>query len=130
MLSRQIASHIKLGSSIIIRKDTWLNVINGRAGELKLTIDDNRSLAYRTSISAKNSIHLERNVIIAASVLIQDHNHAYEDINYPIREQGVTAGGTVRIEEGCWIGHREQQSCAVRVSWSSAAIVLLERIQS
>ncbi len=104
VLSRQAASHIKLGSAIVIRKDTWLNVIVGRVGEIKLTIEDNCSLGYRTSISAKNSIHLERNVIIAASVLIQDHNHAYEDINYPIREQGVTAGGRVRIEEGCWIG--------------------------
>ena len=43
-------------------------------------------------------------MITGASVLIQDHNHAYEDISRPIREQGVTEGGRIRIEQGCWIG--------------------------
>jgi len=33
-----------------------------------------------------------------------DHNHAFEDVNIPIAGQGVTPGGTIRIEEGCWIG--------------------------
>ena len=41
---------------------------------------------------------------MATSVLIQDHNHAYEDISLPIRSQGVTEGGEIRIERGCWIG--------------------------
>jgi acetyltransferase-like isoleucine patch superfamily enzyme len=73
--------------------------------ESKLIIEDNCSIGYRTTISTKNKIHLERNVIVAASVLIQDHNHSYDDINVPIREQGVTSGGQILIEEGCWIGH-------------------------
>lgn len=34
-----------------------------------------------------------------------DHNHAYEDVRLPIQEQGLTPGGTIRIEQGCWIGH-------------------------
>jgi acetyltransferase-like isoleucine patch superfamily enzyme len=38
-------------------------------------------------------------------VLIQDHNHAYEDVTLPIKAQGLTPGGTIRIEQGCWIGH-------------------------
>jgi acetyltransferase-like isoleucine patch superfamily enzyme len=104
VLSRRAASHIELGTSVIIRKDCWLNIISGQDSGPKLIIGDKCSLGYRTSISAKNLIHLERNVIVAASVLIQDHNHAYEDISRPIREQGVTTGGRIRIEEGCWIG--------------------------
>jgi acetyltransferase-like isoleucine patch superfamily enzyme len=103
-LSRQTANNIRLGNSVIIRKDSWLNIIAERAGDLTLNIEDNCSLGYRTTISAKNSIHLGRGVIIAASVLIQDHNHAYENIEIPIGEQGVTPGGRIRIEEGCWIG--------------------------
>ena len=103
-LSRQTANNIRLGNSVIIRKDSWLNIIAERAGDLTLNIEDNCSLGFRTTISAKNSIHLGRGVIIAASVLIQDHNHAYENIGIPIGEQGVTPGGRIRIEEGCWIG--------------------------
>jgi acetyltransferase-like isoleucine patch superfamily enzyme len=33
-----------------------------------------------------------------------DHNHAYQDVTLPILHQGVTGGGTIRIEEGTWIG--------------------------
>jgi acetyltransferase-like isoleucine patch superfamily enzyme len=33
-----------------------------------------------------------------------DHSHAYEDITVPIREQGVTEGGRIRIGQGSWIG--------------------------
>jgi acetyltransferase-like isoleucine patch superfamily enzyme len=33
-----------------------------------------------------------------------DHNHAYEDVELPIRLQPATPGGRIRIEQGCWIG--------------------------
>ena len=33
-----------------------------------------------------------------------DHNHAFEDVDVPISRQPMTPGGTIRIEEGCWIG--------------------------
>jgi acetyltransferase-like isoleucine patch superfamily enzyme len=111
-ISRRAASRIKLGNSIIFRKDTWLNIISERSDESTLTIEDNCCLGYRTTISAKSSIHLERYVMIAASVLITDHNHAYQDIDVPIREQGVSAGGRVRIEEGCWIGQGAAIVCS------------------
>ena len=41
-------------------------------------------------ISAKNRIHLERDVLVGQQVLIVDHNHAYEDITIPIVNQGIT----------------------------------------
>jgi acetyltransferase-like isoleucine patch superfamily enzyme len=56
-------------------------------------------------ISGINRIHFERNVVFAPQVLVMDHNHAFEDVNVPIKYQGITRGGTIRIEEGCWIGY-------------------------
>jgi len=103
-LSRLIANQIKLGDSVIIWEDVWLYVVPDSGNDVKIFIGDNCTIGARSSISAKNCIHLEDNVIMATSVLIQDHNHAYEDINLPIRYQGVTAGGQIRIEQGCWIG--------------------------
>ena len=103
-LSRRIANQIKLGNSVIIWEDVWLHIEPDCGNELKIIVDDNCSIGARTSISAKNCIHLEENVIMATSVLLQDHNHAYEDTSLPIRDQGVTAGGRIRIEQGCWIG--------------------------
>lgn len=103
-LSRCVANQIKFGNSVIIWEDVWLYVLPNPGNDVKIIIDDNCSIGARSTISAKNCIHLEEKVIMATSVLIQDHNHAYEDINLPIRDQGVTAGGQIRIERGCWIG--------------------------
>jgi len=103
-LDRQVASQIKLGKRVTVLKDAWLNVLPDGDHEPKLILDDDCSIGARSVISAKNSIHLEHDVILATTVLIQDHNHAYEDITLPIRTQGVTAGGRIRIEQGCWIG--------------------------
>ena len=33
-----------------------------------------------------------------------DHNHEFGDVTHPIKNQGITQGGTIRIEQGCWIG--------------------------
>jgi acetyltransferase-like isoleucine patch superfamily enzyme len=48
---------------------------------------------------------LERDVLVAQDVLLVDQNHAYEDITIPIRDQGLTRGGTIRIGQGCFIAH-------------------------
>jgi acetyltransferase-like isoleucine patch superfamily enzyme len=103
-LSRCVAHQIKLGSSVIIWEDVWLYVLPDSGNNIKITIDDNCSIGARSTISAKNCVHIEEDVIMATSVLIQDHNHAYEDISRSIRDQGVTVGGRIRIERGCWIG--------------------------
>jgi acetyltransferase-like isoleucine patch superfamily enzyme len=103
-VKRSQALQMVLGDGVIIRKDVWLNIPSENEGRPKLFLGDNCVVGVRTVISAKNSICLEQDVITGASVLIQDHNHAYEDITRPIRDQGMTAGGRIRIEQGCWIG--------------------------
>jgi acetyltransferase-like isoleucine patch superfamily enzyme len=103
-VSRKTANAISLGNSIQIGKDVWLNIEASESQEPKIIIDDHTTVSARTVISSRNCIHIGRNVIMAGSVLLQDHNHAYEDITLPIAKQGVTPGGRIRIEEGCWVG--------------------------
>ncbi|PPQ26366.1 hypothetical protein CCR94_22245 [Rhodoblastus sphagnicola] len=55
-------------------------------------------------ISARNHVYVGRDVMFGASVLLMDHNHAYENVHVPIAFQGMTRGGSIRIEDGCWIG--------------------------
>jgi acetyltransferase-like isoleucine patch superfamily enzyme len=107
VLSRRVASGIKLGDSVIIRNNAWLNTfdLSGVQGEAKIVIEDRCVINAQAVISAKNRIHLERDVMVSACALIMDHNHAYEDVLLPINAQGLTPGGTIRIEQGCWIGH-------------------------
>jgi acetyltransferase-like isoleucine patch superfamily enzyme len=41
---------------------------------------------------------------MAQSVAIIDHGYTHEDGTPPLREQGVTGGGRIRIGQGSWIG--------------------------
>jgi acetyltransferase-like isoleucine patch superfamily enzyme len=105
-LQRPMAHRIKLGNSVLIAKDVWLSVFVPleENGEPVIIVDDGCIIARRAQISAKNCIHLERDVLLSPSVLIQDHSHAYQDVTLPIKEQGATEGGRIRIGQGCWIG--------------------------
>ena len=99
-----MACRVKLGNSVIIGKDVWLNIIPEATDEINIVIDDNCCLGPRTWISAKNHIRLERDVKVGPSVLIMDHGHAYVNPDVPIRNQPPTVGGRIRIERGCRIG--------------------------
>jgi acetyltransferase-like isoleucine patch superfamily enzyme len=103
-ISRRDASRIKLGNSVSLRKNAWLNVADVNSStEPAIVIEDDCAIGTQTIISARNLIHIERDVLIAQWVLIVDHNHAYEDITVPIVKQGITEGGRIRIGQGCWI---------------------------
>ena len=105
-LTRTRARRISLGNSVSLRKGAWLNVATeDMRGEPVIVIEDNCAIGTDSIISAKNQIYIERDVLIAQSVLIVDHNHAYEDITAPIMKQGITEGGRIRIGQGSWISH-------------------------
>jgi acetyltransferase-like isoleucine patch superfamily enzyme len=105
---------IKLGNSVIICKDVWMNIScpSPENEDPIIVLDDRSIIAPNCELSAKNRIHLERGVMLSPHVLVMDHNHAYEDTNVPIRDQGVTGGGTIRIGEGTWVGHGASIVCS------------------
>jgi lipopolysaccharide O-acetyltransferase len=72
-------------------------------GDPVIVIDDNCVIHWRSQIDARNRIHLEASVLVAQDVLIVDQNHAYEDIAAPIKDQGLTEGGRIRIGQGSFI---------------------------
>ena len=114
LVNRAMARRIKLGNSVIMGKDVWLNIVSDATGDLNIVIDDNCCLGARSWISAKNLIHLERDVNLGPSVLIMDHGHAYENPNMPISKQPTTPGGKIRIERGCRIGQGAAILCSGR----------------
>jgi len=104
-LSRQRAVRISLGNSVMIHKDAWLNVATeDPTGEPVIIIEDNCSIGYGAMLSAKNRIHLERDVLVGQQVTILDHNHEYEDITTPIAKQGITEGGQSELARGLGLG--------------------------
>lgn len=104
-LRRPLAGSIKLGDDVIINKDTFIHIVEPTDDVPKLIIGSRCTIGPRGFISAKNSIIIESDVITGMSVLIQDHQHARDHSDLPIRDQGETPGGRIRIERGCWIGH-------------------------
>jgi acetyltransferase-like isoleucine patch superfamily enzyme len=105
-LLRSRAHRIKLGNSVQILKDAILDVLAPpeETGEPIIVLDDHAQIGYRCLVSAKNYIHIERDVIMAQSVAIIDHGFGLADGTPSPREKGVTGGGRVRIGQGSWIG--------------------------
>jgi carbonic anhydrase/acetyltransferase-like protein (isoleucine patch superfamily) len=95
---------IVVGAGCVVERHTWLNVPSADAPEGSLSIAGGCAIGRNNVISAKNSIVIGEAVVTAPQVLIMDHAHAFEDPARPILHQGVTEGGTIVIEPGCWIG--------------------------
>jgi acetyltransferase-like isoleucine patch superfamily enzyme len=97
---------MEIGDYVTVHKDVWLHAHRSAKdkGGPVLSIGDHCFIARRSHISAKNHIEIESNILLAASVLIQDHGHNFSNIDVPIGDQGTADGGTVRIGQGCWIG--------------------------
>jgi acetyltransferase-like isoleucine patch superfamily enzyme len=112
-LRRSVAPFISIGNSVIIGRDAWLNIPNDSNSDgPRLVLGDGCDIGRRCGIAAKNRVHIERNVIFAPSSLVMDHNHAYQSPDVPIKHQGLTDGGTIRIEEGSWIGFGAAVVCS------------------
>jgi acetyltransferase-like isoleucine patch superfamily enzyme len=102
---RSVAGWIQFGDDIVLAKDVWLNAVPTSDGiGPKIVPGNGCRLGRRSSISARNRITLEQNVLFAPQVLIMDHNHEFSDTAVPIRDQGVTEGGRITIEKNCWFG--------------------------
>ncbi len=105
-LKRSISERVKIGNNVYIAEGTWLNIPEYLAGApAALVIGNECRIGRRCMFSAKNLVTLEDNVLFGPSVLVTDHSHEFSDVNMPIHAQGLTAGGTVRIEQNCWLGH-------------------------
>jgi acetyltransferase-like isoleucine patch superfamily enzyme len=111
---KYLAHRVKIGNSVFIGKDVHFGVYcpNEEKGEPMIVIEDGCGIHRCTQLSARNSIHIERDVIMGPSALIMDHNHTYEDVTLPIKDQGITEGGRIRIEQGCWIGRGAAIVCS------------------
>ena len=109
---RSVAGYIQFADDIVLAKDVWLNAVrtSGVNGP-KIVLGKGCRLGRRSSISARNRITLEENVLFAPQVLIMDHNHEFSDVEVPIRDQGVTEGGKITIEKNCWFGYGAAVLC-------------------
>lgn len=102
---RSMAKDIQIGNDVVLANDVWLNTVpNPDHPGPKIILGNGCRLGRRSTISARNRIILEDDVLFGPSVLIMDHNHEFSDIDQSIRMQGVTEGGRITIGKNCWLG--------------------------
>lgn len=112
-IGRTGSPHIFLGDQVYLGPDVWLNTVSGSLEPgPKIALGKGCKIGRRSTISARNRIIVETDVLLAPSVLIMDHNHEYSDPESPIHMQGVTAGGKITIGKNCWLGYNCVIFCA------------------
>jgi acetyltransferase-like isoleucine patch superfamily enzyme len=100
-ISRSAAPFISIGDEVGMGRDVRLKVV-ADTHERKpiLRIEKGCWLQRRTTILARNSVHLMPYVMCAHSVIISDHN-----------PESTIGGGTIRVEDNCWIGFGSAVVC-------------------
>lgn len=111
--SKSQAHRMKLGNRVQIRKDARLHIEEPLEGDERpaIVIDDETCLGPGCQLIAKNSIHIERDVLVGQSVLITDAGFAPEGAAGSRPGGCVSRGGRIRIGQGSWIGFRAAIVC-------------------
>ncbi len=104
-VERSIARYICIGEDVGFGRDARLDVsLAPSTNSPAIILEQGSGLQRRCVISARNRIHVMRNVIFGPSVLVVDHNCEIEKGTEPAGRTQEAGGGTIRIEEECWIG--------------------------
>jgi acetyltransferase-like isoleucine patch superfamily enzyme len=108
-IHRRTAPYIHLGNNVSMSKDVWLNIPYEASPPVKgkpvIRIGNGVAIGRRCTISGVHRIEIGEKALFGPSVFITDHSHEFEDPFMPITDQGITEGGTIIIEDGCWFGH-------------------------
>jgi acetyltransferase-like isoleucine patch superfamily enzyme len=104
-IRRSVASEIRLGNKVYLAPGVWIDVAPGSSDPgPKIVIGNGCAIGRFYTISARNQIVLEEDVLLAPSVLITDHNHEFPNVENPGRVPGVSGGGRIFIGRNCWLG--------------------------
>lgn len=97
--------YIFIEDNVHIYYKTWLYALPITDSEnCKLIIGKNSTIGNFNHIVTTHSVVIGNNVLTADKVYISDNIHRYEDIEVPIKEQGVLQKKEVRIGDGSWLG--------------------------
>lgn len=113
--------NIFIGANTYIGYKAWLagDAVSGN-GTCRLEIGANVAIGNFNHIYAIKSIIIEDGVLTADKVYISDNLHVYDDINVPIKQQGVKFAGNVVIGAGSWIG---ENACIIGVQIGKNCVI-------
>lgn len=79
-----------------------------------LVVGDRTIIGHHASLAAKQSVRIGRNCMLAEMVSVRDHDHRFEDLDTPIRDQGAVSAPVV-IEDDVWLGGGVVVTAGVRI---------------
>jgi acetyltransferase-like isoleucine patch superfamily enzyme len=104
-VARSAAPYISIGENVGLARDARLYVSpNLGTHSPALILEENCGVGRWCVISARNRIHVMRDVLFGPRVLVMDHARAMEGDAVAKGGAQQPTGGTIRIEEDCWIG--------------------------
>lgn len=80
----------------------------------RLEVGSRTIFGHTCTIAAKQDIRIGSNVLVAELVSIRDHDHRFDDLEVPIRDQGSVCAPVI-IEDGVWLGSRVVVTRGVRI---------------
>jgi acetyltransferase-like isoleucine patch superfamily enzyme len=95
---------ITIGDQVSIARDSIIfctGIISHKG--VGITIGHRTGINARAYLGGQGGITIGNDVIMGPNVQIFSENHNYDQLNIPIKEQGVTRQA-VSIGNGCWIG--------------------------
>lgn len=102
-IRRSAAPEIRLGNNVYLAPATWIEVIAGSPDPgAKVILGSGCAIGRRSTISARNQVILEADVLLAPSVLITDHEFSKVE----------KSGGRIFIGRNCWLGIGVVVACA------------------
>ena len=106
---------VRIGDHVRIREHVWMQVTSTFDNPgVGLTIGEGTYIGPRCMLGAGGGIAIGRRVIMGAAVHVLAENHAFQDPDVPVHEQGVTRRG-ITIEDEVWIGNAAVLLDGVRV---------------
>ncbi|GAA4345575.1 acyltransferase [Angustibacter luteus] len=104
-LGRRVELHARPGYGRLVLGE-WVHLGDGnvlRAHEGTLSIGDKCVLGRDNTINCYLDVELGAATLVADWVYVCDFDHVTEDVNVPIKDQGIVKS-PVRIGPGAWIG--------------------------
>lgn len=96
--------YITLGDNVYIDKYVFM-VADATAGYIpNLVIGSGTKIGNYNHITCVNEVIIGKNVLTADRVYISDNYHVYNDIEIPIKSQGVASKGKTSIGDNSWLG--------------------------
>ena len=96
---------VRLGDDVIINRDCWIVALEtDDCRSTKVDIEKGARIGMGSTISAVKEVVIGEYALLARNVYIADHRHAYEDVQMPVVQQGISDINPVAIGRHSWLG--------------------------